>query len=128
MQLEQLVEVLVGWVMVFGTLLMVKILWQRDPGLAACERENEKLRKELKEETERLRQYYETLLRDASIRNAMMVGLWEAYRRGDLEKCYRDAGKVRVLADGTVICDMVNPEESYTLVPDVGGVGGGGSG
>ena len=75
--------------------------------------ENRELRKRLREEVESVKQHYEQLLKDAAVRNLMMSGLWTAYTSGGLQRCFRDNGNPKVLADGTVICDK--GEGSYTI-------------
>lgn len=82
------------------------------------ERENAQLRKRLKDEIEDLRNHYEQLLRDAAIKNALMTALYNAWRRGELRKCYAKGGDVRILADGTILCSRERLEESYTIEED----------
>ena len=81
--------------------------------LERCRRELDAIKKEMAERERAIREHYEQLLRDASIRNSMMVALWNAYRSGELARCYKSGGTVRVLADGTVICEK--GEESYAI-------------
>ena len=73
----------------------------------------EAIKKEMAEREKAIREHYEQLLRDASIKNSMMVALWNAYKSGELARCYKSGGTVRVLADGTVICEK--GEESYAI-------------
>jgi len=81
--------------------------------LRRCREELATLRREVNERETSVRQHYEQLLRDSAIRNSMMVGLWNAYRSGELPRCYEGGGRVRVLADGTVVCER--GEESYAV-------------
>jgi len=81
--------------------------------LRKCREEVLALRREVSEREESVRQHYEQLLKDAAVRNSMMVGLWNAYRSGELSKCYRLGGEVRILADGVVVCER--GEESYAV-------------
>jgi len=69
--------------------------------------------RELQEQLREREKHYEQLLREAAIRNNMMLALWKAFVSGQLEKCYREGGKPRVLSDGVVICDV--GEKSYTI-------------
>ena len=73
------------------------------------------LKREIKETEERLRAHYEQLLKEASIKNTIMIALYEAWKEGKLAQCYRDGGDVKILADGTVLCDMGDPEKSYVV-------------
>ncbi len=79
----------------------------------ALKRENEELRKRLREEVESVRQHYEKLLRDVALRNTIALALYNAWLHGKLGKCYREGGEIRVLADGTIICEMV--DKSYAI-------------
>ena len=81
--------------------------------LRKCREEVLALRREVSEKESSIRQHYEQLLRDSAIRNSMMVGLWNAYRSGELSRCYESGGKVRVLADGVVVCER--GEESFAV-------------
>jgi len=81
--------------------------------LRRCREELATLRREVNERETSVRQHYEQLLRDSAIKNSMMVGLWNAYRSGELSRCYEGGGRVRVLADGTVVCEK--GEESYAV-------------
>ena len=88
-----------------------------NPGFEKREREIERLRQriiELEKENSRLRH----LLSESSSMNDMLNGLWNAYKNDLLRKCYQDNGSVRVLADGTVICEKIGKEdEGYVLWP-----------
>ena len=81
--------------------------------LRKCREEVLALRREVSEKESSIRQHYEQLLRDSAIRNSMMVGLWNAYRSGELSRCYRLGGEVRILVDGVVVCEK--GEESYAV-------------
>ena len=83
------------------------------------ERRIEELRREHREEIERMRKHYEILLRDAAIKNTMMVALYNAWRSGLLKKCYSDGGELRVLSDGTCICELPEKEKSYAISVEV---------
>lgn len=102
--------ILAIWVAI---IVLVKKSFGRD-------REKEELRRrisELKDELEKTRKHYEGLLKDSAIKNAMMLGLWNAYVSGKLHECYKQGGKLRILADGTCICEIEEePEKSYTIV------------
>ena len=71
--------------------------------------------KELKEELKRQKQHYEELLKEAAIKNAMMVSLWNAWKSGKLKECYNNGGSVRILADGSIMCRKEKEEESYVI-------------
>jgi len=96
---------------------MIKEMLSRskEEELERLRRENRELKRELRETEERLKHYYEGLLRDAAVKNAMMVGLWNAYKSGELSKCYEGGGFIKVLADGSVICYKKSEEESYVI-------------
>ena len=82
----------------------------------------EKLRekeREHREEVEHLRRHYEELLKEAAIKNTVMSALYHAWQRGELRKCYRDGGEVRILADGTVLCELPKKEKSYAIATGV---------
>ncbi|RLG75699.1 MAG: hypothetical protein DRO12_05175 [Thermoprotei archaeon] len=87
----------------------------REEEIEKLRRENRELKHMLKETEERLKLHYEQLLKEAAIKNVMMRGLWEAYRSGEISRCYKDGGEVKVLADGTVICFKAKEEESYSI-------------
>ena len=76
-------------------------------------KENRELREELRKREKELRQHYEQLLKEAAIKNAMMLALWNAYKTGELGKCYEEGGYIKVLADGTAICWKLDEEKSY---------------
>lgn len=103
--------------------LMVSILYMlkamfshsKEEELERLRKENRELRREVREREEHLKKYYEQLLKEAAIKNVMMRGLWEAYRSGEISRCYKDGGEVKVLADGTVICFKAKEEESYSI-------------
>lgn len=87
-----------------------------------CEARISELRMQLREERKRVkdelrdcRRHYETLLKEAGLRNVMALALWQAYKSGELTRCYDKGGRVRVLADGSVICWRDKPEQSYTI-------------
>lgn len=103
--------------LVVAILYMLKAMFSRDKDaeIERLRRENRELRRECREEIERLKRHYETLLKDAAIRNVMMRGLWEAYRSGELTRCYEEGGYIKVLADGTVVCYKAEEEESYAI-------------
>jgi len=80
--------------------------------------EAERLRREverLEREREEQRRYYERLLRDTAMRNTIALALYEAWKNGKLRECYMEGGEVRVLADGTVICELPEKEKSYAM-------------
>ncbi|BEP17064.1 hypothetical protein PYJP_04160 [Pyrofollis japonicus] len=82
------------------------------------EEELARTRREAREEVEQVRQHYETLLKEAAIRNTIMASLYNAWRSGELKKCYGNKGELRVLADGTVICELPEKEKSYAIPVD----------
>jgi len=84
--------------------------------LRKCREESQRLLASLAEKERALKEHYEQLLRDSAIRNSMMVGLWNAYRSGEVVRCYKGGGSIRVLADGTVVCER--GEESYAVRSD----------
>jgi len=89
------------------------VLSPSEEELRRCREEVSALRREASEREATIRQHYEQLLRDSAIRNSMMVGLWNAYRSGELSRCYRLGGEVRILVDGVVVCEK--GEESYAV-------------
>ena len=44
-----------------------------------------------------------------------MASLYSAWKNGDLGKCYKDGGDVKILADGTLLCSKERLEESYAI-------------
>jgi len=100
-------------IMILFISFITRIEKPRDEDLEKCRDELSRVRSEINEREESIRRYYEHLLRDSAIRNSMMVGLWNAFKNGELSRCYGDGGKVRLLADGTVICEK--GERSYAV-------------
>lgn len=72
-------------------------------------------RKHIREELRECRRHYEGLLKEAGLKNVMALALWNAYKSGELAKCYEKRGTLRVLADGSVICWRESPERSYAI-------------
>ena len=106
---EQLTNLFLTVALAMTIPLILKILFTR-----ACDYSGYEQRiKELREMLEEQRQHYEQLLRDAAVKNEMMRGLWSAFTSGGLEKCYRDGGRPKVLADGAVVCDR--PDKPYVI-------------
>jgi len=108
---------IVLWVVALITIVIFKEVFSSK----TCKEYNEKieeLKEKVKEAEEALakqRQYYETLLKDAAVKNTMMVALYNAWKKGELKKCYSEGGEVRILADGTLLCHKKEIEESYTI-------------
>ena len=99
--------------LVLVAVYLARGLGSPDEELRKCREESQRLLASLAEKERALKEHYEQLLRDSAIRNSMMVGLWNAYRSGELARCYRAGGSIRVLADGTVVCER--GEESYAV-------------
>ena len=108
-----LIIALVGAILAF-----FKILFSSE---CSYDKYKERIR-ELEKRVSDTREYYEQLLRETTIRNDMMRGLWEAWSSGELKRCILDGGSARVLSDGVVVCDMGREDKSYAIV------GGGGDG
>ena len=87
----------------------------RDDRIKELKKENMELKRQLREEAERLKQHYEQLLKDAAVRNTVMLALYNAWKNGSLSSCYREGGEPAVLADGTVLCKKARDEESYVI-------------
>ena len=87
------------------------IVSRGNPEVERLKREIERLERE----REKQRQYYERLLRDTTIRNTIALAVYEAWKTGKLKECYMKGGEVRVLADGTVICELPEKEKSYAI-------------
>ena len=117
MGLDMVLEYVLVWLAGIATIAVLVALApkRRDPEKERLKERVEELERELREQ----REHYERLLRDAAVKNAMMTGLWSAYRSGELHACYREGGRVRVLADGTVLCEGERDEESYAIRPRV---------
>ena len=100
-----------------GTFVLLKATFSRgkDEEIRRLRKENMDLREELRKREKELRQHYEALLRDAAIKNAMMLALWNAYKTGELGKCYEEGGYIKVLADGTAICWKSDEDKSYVI-------------
>ena len=85
-------------------------------GWRGCDYSSYKQRiEELKEQLRETREHYEQLLRDAAVKSEMMRSLWAAWRSGKLAECYTKNGEARVLADGTVLCEMPDKSKSYVI-------------
>lgn len=83
--------------------------------LEQLKEENNELRKQMKNECDRLKQYYEQLLKDAAVKNTIMSALYNAWKNGSLSECYKSDGMPTILADGTMLCRKGKDEESYVI-------------
>jgi len=110
-----------SWILEALFVSCIVLIWCLVPAVLSSARrggEVERLRREielLERERERLRQHYESLLRDAVVRNEIALALYDAWRSGRLRECYAGGGDVRVLADGTVVCELPERERSYAI-------------
>jgi len=98
---------------VLASIVIIRILF-----FEHSDKEKELLKqriKELEEQIELQRKHYELLLKDAAVKNTVMVSLYNAWRNGELRKCYSKGGEIRVLFDGTIICEMPDKEKSYAI-------------
>ena len=101
-----------------GIIALARLAFRR----SNCEERIRELREQLREERRRVREelmdcrrHYEELLKEAGLRNVMALALWNAYKSGELARCYEKHGTLRVLADGSVICWLGEAERSYTI-------------
>ena len=83
--------------------------------LERLKEENIELKKQLKSECDRLKQYYEQLLKDAAVKNTIMSALYNAWKNGSLSECYKSNGTLTILADGTLMCRKSRDEDSYVI-------------
>lgn len=107
---NQLFDIILYMLMVLAGLtaaLLLKALLARP-----CDYYEQRIR-ELKETLKEQRERYENLLKDAAVKNVVMTSLHNAWRSGELKKCYQENGEVRVLMDGTVLCEK--GEQSYAI-------------
>jgi len=108
--LEQVVGPLVVWLGLLGSLVLLKLLLQRPCDYSQYENRIRELKEQLREQKE----HYEMIIRDIGIKSVMMQALWDAFTAGELQKCIREGGSPRVLADGAVICDKGS--QSYLIL------------
>lgn len=106
-----LTAIAVAWI---AAAALLRSILSRDE-VEALKRENRELRNRLKEEVESIRRHYEMLLKDAAVKNAIMSALYNAWKSGELKKCYSEGGEVRILADSTVLCSKESIDESYAI-------------
>jgi len=105
------------WLVTLVTLVAVKEVFLSKP----CEEMKEKIEelkervKEAEEALAKQRQYYETLLKEAAVKNTVMIALYNAWKKGELKECYESGGEVKILADGTLLCSKEKIENSYTI-------------
>jgi len=118
-----LIIVMIFAVAALGILIASMLASRRaDEVLEELRRENEALSRKLREqeeccrqEIEKIRRHYEQLLREASIKSTVMAALYSAWKDGKLRDCYAQDGEVRILADGTMICELPEKEKSYAI-------------
>jgi len=118
-------EVLTYVVLWIAGIFTVAVLASLIPSKSKCEEKTQELNrrieelkeklKEVEEDKERIRQHYEMLLKEAAIKNTIMIALYNAWKDGKLKECYSGGGEVRILADGTLLCHKEKIEESYTI-------------
>jgi len=105
------------WLVTLVTLVAVKEVFLSKP----CEEMKEKIeelkqaRKDAEEALTKQRQYYETLLKEAAVKNTVMIALYNAWKGGKLRECYSSGGEVKILADGTLLCQKEKIEDSYAI-------------
>jgi len=115
--LNELIVYTLIWVIGLITIVITKEVFLQK----TCKKHEERIEElkqelnEAKEALDKQRQHYETLLKDAAVKNAVMIALYNAWKKGELKKCYSEGGEVRILADGTLLCHKNEIEESYTI-------------
>jgi hypothetical protein len=120
LDLDSLLELVLFWLALLATLAVAVATPKRKCDYEKYERRIEELREELRAQ----REHYETVIRDLGIKSVMMQALWDAFSTGELQKCIKNGGNPRVLADGAVICDK--QQDSYLIIGKIreGGEGG----
>ena len=112
---QDVLFIIMIWFSVLGSIVLLNSMRQDNEAKELRQRI-----KDLREQLEFEKKRCDELLRDAAIKNAIMTALYAAWRKGELEECYRRGGRFRVLADGTPICELPERDKSYSIRVDEG--------